>query len=358
MKRSTFSIIGSGWRAEYFARCAQALPDHFGLLSFVTTNQAKATAFLQAFGVPSFETLEDMLAQQSPDYVVLSVAAEAAPGVLLRLAERGVAVLMETPAAPSMEALLQMHSSLPGGARVQVAEQYFLRPVQQAHLRVIAGGKLGSLSEARVSLTGDYHSVSLLRKYLGVGFANARIVAHQFPVRGFSGYGREGTPDTLECKEYMHTIAVLEYPDCAAIFDNEDMQHRSFIRTSQIHLKGETGEILEDRIRYLINHKTPMESRLIRVTMGEDANIEGYGLKGIVADGEWVYRNPFPDSRLVDDEIAVAETMLRMARYLQSGESFYSLAEASQDIYLALLIRQACKEQRPLQSVSQSWARI
>jgi len=58
---------------------------------------------------------------------------------------------------------------------------------------------------------------------------------------------------------------------------------------------------------------------------------------------------------LSDDEIAVATCLRSMGRYLDTGESFYSLAEASQDHYLSLMMDEATRSGRILESSDQVW---
>jgi hypothetical protein len=45
-----------------------------------------------------------------------------------------------------------------------------------------------------------------------------------------------------------------------------------------------------------------------------------------------------------------------MSRYLETGESFYGLAEAAQDHYLGLLIDKAIDTGHPLESSAQVWS--
>ncbi|WP_342438544.1 hypothetical protein NSS79_05190 [Paenibacillus sp. FSL L8-0436] len=75
-----------------------------------------------------------------------------------------------------------------------------------------------------------------------------------------------------------------------------------------------------------------------------------------MGDGEWLYRNPFAPARLTDDEIAIAESLVRMQRHVQGGPSFYSLAEGCQDQYLALLLEQAAASGETVTSHSQPWS--
>ena len=91
------------------------------------------------------------------------------------------------------------------------------------------------------------------------------------------------------------------------------------------------------------------------VDAGHDGNLEGYYHKGILAGSEWVYRNPFAPARLTDDEIAVATCLDKMAHYAAGGPDFYSLAEASHDHYLGMLIEQAARSGETVHTEVQPW---
>ncbi len=89
----------------------------------------------------------------------------------------------------------------------------------------------------------------------------------------------------------------------------------------------------------------------------EDGNLEGYYHKGILAGNEWVYKNPFASARLSDDEIGVATCLSKMDDYVAGGPDFYSLAEASQDHYLSLMIERALASSETVTATAQPWAR-
>ena len=122
-----------------------------------------------------------------------------------------------------------------------------------------------------------------------------------------------------------------------------------------MHVRGERGEIVGYRAAYLKDYATPIHITFERHEAGPKGNLEGLYLKGIQAGEEWVYRNPLAPARLTDDEIAVGACLLGMARYVETGESFYSLAEACQDTYLSLMAEQALDAQVPVRTEPQPW---
>src|SRR3984893_5720162 len=97
----------------------------------------------------------------------------------------------------------------------------------------------------------------------------------------------------------------------------------------------------------------PVRIRFERKDAGQGGNLEGYYHQGYYAEGEDWYHNPFAPGRLSDDEIAVATCLESMRGYLETGKSFYSLAEASQDHYLSLLLDEATTTTKPIESPKQ-----
>ena len=55
------------------------------------------------------------------------------------------------------------------------------------------------------------------------------------------------------------------------------------------------------------------------------------------------------------DELAVAELMHRMAGFVDTGANVYSLAEASHDQYLALLVQRAAENGSETESARMPW---
>jgi len=353
--KSKILLIGSGWRAEYFLSVSRIMPEMFDIYAVVTTNKDRA-ALYKSWGFNCYSTLDDALAVGKPDYAIVSVAAKVSHKIVIDLIKKGISVLDETPAASSPELLHEMHTAIKNsGAKFQMAEQYHMRPDHSARKFIIDSGVIGTPVQSLISLTNTYHSISLLRFYLGTSGDKAAIKAQRFMVAGMPGHGRNGPPEKDTPTDYAQTLATFDFDGKIGIYDFEDAQHRSYIRTQRILIKGSRGVIDNNSIKYLLDYKTPMESQMLRRNRGEDENCEGTGLKGIIACEKWAYVSPFPDIRLNDDEIAVAECMLRMAKHCSGGPSFYSFAEAAQDTYLSQLMAKAVESGETVHAEIQPW---
>jgi hypothetical protein len=214
---------------------------------------------------------------------------------------------------------------------------------------------LGEIHEAQISVAHGYHGVSLIRKFLKIGFENAAIRALRFKSPIVAGPTRTGPPTEEQKIVTAQVIASLEFEGKIAVFDFVEDQYFSWIRSHRVLVRGDRGEINNLDVRYLIHFGAPMEINLKRIDAGQTGNLEGYHHKGYVGGDAWWYRNSFAPARLSDDEIAIATCLESMVRYLETGEAFYGLAEASQDHYLSILIDRAVETGNAVKSSTQIW---
>ena len=350
-----FGIIGGGWRAEFFLRIAQALPERFEVDGVLVRDPAKAEAFSTRWRVPTFGTLDELLAASRGTFVVTSVPSRANAVLLRELAQRGVPVLSETPPAPDEPEMVALYEAVPRDARIQVAEQYHLQPMHAARIALANSGLLGRVTQAQVSAAHGYHGISLIRRLLGVAFEDARITAMSVKPPIIAGPGRNGPPTEEKIVDAAQDLAWLEFGDRLGVFDFTGQQYFSWIRSQRVLARGDRGEINNDDLRYLKDFRTFVHVQLQRENAGEDGNLEGYYLKGILAGDEWVYANPFVPGRLTDDEIAIATCLDKMAAYADGGPSFYSLPEACQDHYLSLMLHKAIETGETVVTEAQTW---
>lgn len=351
-----FGIVGTGWRSKFYLRIAAACPERFSVAGIVGRNREKGSDLAATFGVDCCGGIDELTRKGDLSFVVSSVDWDSNPAVIKELASRGVPVLSETPPARSIADMDELCALARHGAKVQVAEQYVMQPHHAARLAVARSGKLGTVSQAQVSAAHGYHGISLIRRFLGVSYENVTVTASRFISPILKTGGRDGGPEREEVVDSEQLLAFLDFGDRLGVFDFTEDQYFGETRNTRILVRGERGEMTEDAAVYLKDWRTPIHAPLVRHQAGEGGNLQGVHLKGIQFEDKWVYRNPLAPARLFDDEIAVGSCLVAMAEYLRGGPEFYSLAEACQDRYLDMLIRESAEAGKPVSSRTQSWA--
>lgn len=357
MRKIRFALIGSGWRAEFYIRIAKALPKFFDLCAVMIRNPEKGRSFSVLHELDVVNNLKDLLAT-SPDFVVLSVARGKTITLLKELLTQSVPVLCETPPAETTEELNELWLEYKNRkGKIQVAEQYFLQPLYAAWENVIRRGLLGTVQNISISSLHGYHGISIIRKFLNIGFRNCTVFGKRYQFSVVETINREGLVPNGDLKIYRRDRLTLEFENAkTAFFDFSDpAQYHSLIRTRQLTIQGERGEIDDLCIRYISSKNIPVIQDLRRVDFGPYNNQE-WSHYGLFLGEELLYRSPVFGARLNDDEIAVASCLLGMDEYIKDGKEFYSLKEALQDTYLSIIMEQAVNQNNEkIQTTNQSW---
>lgn len=334
----TFGIIGGGWRAEFYIRIAKLCPEYFKLAGVYIRNPEKAKTAREKYQVCIWEILEEIPFSRM-DFVVSCVNKNSICDEIELLAKKGVAVLSETPIGTSLEQIEAFEKKTDGGEsgqwRVQVSEQYHLMPRNQAIKAIIDSGLLGEVHQVQLSCGHDYHAVSLMRYFLGIGQELPKIQSITLPDRMVHYNGRNGVCEPVEM-EGQQKLAVLNYGNKTAIYDFNKEQYFSEIRSTRMVIRGTKGEIVNDTCTYL-EGSVPMRFTLTRNQHGWNESLDGMCLDSISGNGQIWYQNPFGKSRLSDEEIAIATCLVKMKEYVETGKEFYSLEAAALDTKTALL---------------------
>lgn len=355
---TTFAILGTGWRAEFFARIARTVPDRLRLSGVVTRTGTRAAEVRAAWNVPAFTSIDDLLGHERPDFVIVSVPWAASPAAIRALVDRGVPVLAETPPAPDVDGLRKLWSDVGSTGLVQVAEQYLLMPSHAARQAVLDRGTIGEPTSVQISSTHLYHAVSLIRAGVGIRFEPATVDARTFTAPladplSPAGWSGDDTP-----KPAGTTIATIDFGGRMGLYDFTDNQWWNPLRARRIVIRGSRGEIVDDTVTRLIDATTPVQSTLTRRQTGLDLNLEGLDLKHISFDGAVIYENPFRGSGMSDDDIAVAAIVSATGNWArdQAAEP-YPLASACQDHLIGLAIEESARSGRTVTTQVEPWSR-
>jgi hypothetical protein len=352
-------------------RVMSALPQWFEVVGVAARN-ATDRSELAAMGFSAYTTVEHLVSHGNPDFVVSTVPADQDLPIVQKLVDLGIPALIETPAAGSVPGLVDLWKLTQAGARIQVAEQYHLEPLIAAQLAVAHSEMLGGVDDVFVSVAHDYHGISVLRRLLGVGFEEPLITARKDSRRVYPSPSRYHDPEGSDLVDTTRIMAWFDYDAASGIshppklgcYDFDDVQYRSWVRSDMVELRGPLGELRNDRLHVVsigdsddAGAPTPVTARVERVAAGAAGSHEGLFLRGYQVFGESAYTNPFLPARLADDEIAIAEMLARMGAYvLVDAPEPYSVAEAAQDQYLALLMHEAADTGQAIRASRQPWA--
>ena len=363
MKPYRFVIVGSGWRALYYVRIAQALPQLFSLEMMYCRTAEKSKMIAEKWGVPVTVTEEDCV-RAAPDFVVNAVSKNALADVSLHWLARGFTVLQETPAAMDIPTLEKLWQCRQEGHKLVIAEQYTRYPTNAALLNILRSGLIGERDHLHLSAAHEYHAASLMRAFLDIPADMPFIVsgqAFQSPVvRTQTRYER-----FTDGQEHLTTrnIAVFRWENKkTALYDFDSEQYHSPIRNDLIRVLGRRGEVCNGSISYLDRRNVPVrtqlqiDSRIVK-TEERNPNFSVYPeITGVSLNGNSVYEPPFGQAGLSEDETAIALMMKQTGDYAR-GEcgSPYPLEDALTDAYTAILLRQALSGQTRVESQTQIW---
>jgi predicted dehydrogenase len=351
-------LIGSGWRAEFYARMARLMPDRWRISGVVTRSAARGERVHAAWRVPSVRTVTDLIAMELPDYVVVAVPWDVTPGFVAELADAGIPVLTETPPAPDLRGLRDLWSRVGASGLVQVAEHSPLMPSHAARLAVLSAGAIGQVTQVQISSTHMYHAVAVIRRMLGAGMEPVDIVARRFTAPLVDPQTKNGWTDNAMPQQAGTTLGLLDFgAGRSAVYDFTDNQWHNPLRVNRILVRGSHGEILDDRVTRWVDERTVVASPLARRQIGIEQDLEGFDLDFIAFEGRPVYRNAYVGARLADDDIAVAALMDAMAAWTRGvGPEPYPLAQGCQDHMVALAMDDAIRAGAPVRTELEPWA--
>ena len=347
---TTFALIGSGFRAQALLTVANELETIRCVGAVVRTPRQ--------VGVPTFPTLDACLRESDVDFVLVATARSATPGFIADAVDRGLPVLAETPPAPDLANLRALWSAVGESGLVQVAEQYPLMPSHAARAAVVETGLVGTPTQVQVSSTQEYHAVALIRALLRAGRDPVSVRATRFTAPLVHPLSRAGWTDDEEARPTRTTIATLDFGNGrSGVYDFTEQQTRNQLRFRRLTVRGSAGELHNDEVVRMTGPRELVRTPLVRRQTGYDLDLIGYDTEHISLGSEVLYRNPYPGRRWMDDEIAMATLLERMAGWVR-GEAAepYPLAEGAQDQLIALSIEESADRDTRVVTSREAWS--
>jgi len=164
------AIIGTSARSDYlYGPLLKSLTNDVTLVAVWGRSLESARKLGQSLEVPDYTDLERLVRETAPQIGIVSVAYGANGEVGLMAVEAGLHTLLETPIAHSlMEADAIIRAAEQRALKIEVAEQFHRRPLEQIKLELIASGLFGKVMTSFSDFAGHgYHGISVMRSYLG-----------------------------------------------------------------------------------------------------------------------------------------------------------------------------------------------
>lgn len=313
-------IIGAGWRSEFYLRIAKALPEYFRVNAICVRNEVRAKELAQKFSVKIVNTIPEALSEPF-DFVVNCIKKEDLCDMAISLADAGHFVLCETPIMVKPESGHAYH-------KIQVAEQFHRKGSYQALKNLVKSGVIGEVKHIHMSVAHDYHAMSLMRFFLDDDTEPQVLCDVSLPDTLLRTHGRIGKLDDRKMVDVPQMIKVFQFQKATVVYDYTKEQYFSPIRKDRLFIRGTKGEIENDIVRYLNKDNEPVAGRISKTTSGL---LDGFSLDKITFENRVLYQYSFPWARLSEEELAIAECLIGMKEFIESGKELYSFEKAYQD---------------------------
>jgi predicted dehydrogenase len=181
------AIVGTAARSSYmYGPIVRALPAEVELVAVWGRSAESARRLGESLRVPWYTRLDQLARATAPEIGIVSVNYHANGQVGLMAVEQGLHVLLETPIAHKLsEADAIIRAAAERKLKIEVAEQFHRRPLEQIKLELIASGLFGRVHSSFSDFASHgYHGISVMRSYLGFESKPTRATGsvHKYPL--------------------------------------------------------------------------------------------------------------------------------------------------------------------------------
>ena len=354
------AIIGTAKRSDYlYGPLLRALAADVQLVSVWGRQAESAERLGKSLDVPAYTDMDRLMRATAPEIGIVSVNYHANGEVGLMAVHSGLHVLVETPIAHKLsEADAIIAAARERGLKIEIAEQFHRRPLEQIKLNLIASGLFGRVHTSFNDFAGHgYHGVSVLRSYLGFDARPTRVTG---AVRGYElapHWSRLAGTRGARTETQEHGIFEFEGGQ-VGLFHWTDVGYDSALRWWR-----SSRFLAEKGMGITIGVGLDVEERLSLLSPGGEAprfitierhweRIDGGALVAMVAytgdpDLPIVrWENPFRPAvqghgaQWHDDEIGVAGCLLSLVQAVRNGgEPTYGAQQGRLDQELILALR-------------------
>jgi predicted dehydrogenase len=358
------AMIGTAPRALYmYAPVLRELAGEVEIVAAWGRREESAARLGQALGVPGYVDAERLVRETAPDIGIVTVTYRANGEVGLMAVQAGMNVLLETPIAHRLvEADALIQAAHERGLKIEVAEQFHRRPLEQIKLKLIGSGLFGQVYSSFNDFAGHgYHGASVMRSYLGFDAVPVRVTGSVHTYDLAPHWSRLARTRSARAEVQEH--GMIEFEDGRlGIFHWTDVGYDSALRWWR-----SSRFLAEKGMGITISRGLEVQEWLSLLAPGGEApqfitlerrweRVDGGRLEGLVAHTgnpeqpivRW--ENPFrlPQGhgpQWHDDEIGVAGCVMSLVRAVRENAApSYGPLQARLDQEIIVAIRQSAAE--------------
>ncbi len=355
------AIIGTANRSDYLYGPLLKAMSGVELVAVWGRSPDSARRLGTSLEVPFYTDLDRLIRETAPEIGIVSVSYGANGQVGLMAVEHGLHVLLETPIAHKLsEADAIIAAAEERGLKIEIAEQFHRRPLEQLKLQLIRSGLFGRVHTSFNDFAGHgYHGISVMRSYLGFDAQPVQVTGavREFPLAPYWSRIANKTEARSETQEH----GIVEFADGRlGIFHWTNVGYDSPLRWWR------SSRFLAERgMGVTVGVGLDVEERLSLLAPGGEApqfitverrweRVDGGALVAMVAHtgdpDQPIMRwdNPFAPAvkghgvQWHDDEIGVAGCILSLVMAVRENmEPSYGALQGRLDQELILAIRQS-----------------
>lgn len=320
-------MLGTGWRARFYMRIAEFLPDMLRIAAVYTHTQERK-AEMERKGFNAFADIDSALAVDH-DAVIIASGKNGFSDTLRYLHGRKERIITETTFLDLPEPDLEEFSSYDG----LVMEQYWNTPLFSSLLNVL------SVLEAepdQLYLSGlhNHHSASVARRVLGTGYQMPEeFHSLEYASSMIRTGSRNGLELSGESEDYMRRVRMMKLGSALFIHDFSSNQYHSYLYGKHFEVRCRRCVITENGVNGIDRDGYPYSMPFI---FHRDSSV-GSGsltLSHVTLGSRTVFVNPYYPLAMNDDEIAMA----MMLEQYDKGHNPYPFCEGIMDARLGRLL--------------------
>ena len=320
-------MLGTGWRARFYMRIAEFLPDMLRIAAVYTHTQERK-AEMERKGFNAFADIDSALAVDH-DAVIIASGKNGFSDTLRYLHGRKERIITETTFLDLPEPDLEEFSSYDG----LVMEQYWNTPLFSSLLNVL------SVLEAepdQLYLSGlhNHHSASVARRVLGTGYQMPEeFHSLEYASSMIRTGSRNGLEISGESEDYVRRVRMMKLGSALFIHDFSSNQYHSYLYGKHFEVRCRRCVITENGVNGIDRDGYPYSMPFI---FHRDSSV-GSGslaLSHVTLGSRTVFVNPYYPLAMNDDEIAMA----MMLEQYDGGRNPYPFCEGIMDARLGRLL--------------------